>query len=397
MRSPMASFILSLAGALLLAACNESRRSPTPSNPVPVRVIKAEYQSVPDVIQAPGSVQPRRRVVLSSQLNGFVRDVRVEAGESVKAGQILITLDARDAEGQKAGTDALIAEALAALEEANKSAGVAESVRVAARASHDLASQTFTRYQKLFEARSVSSQELDEVRSRLDIAAADLAAKETMVAAAKDRLNQVQARISHAKAQSSRAEVLLGWTVIRASSDGAIAQRLVDPGSAVFPGNTLLVVESTRKPQVLASVPSVHASHLRLGLEVKVFTGQKQAAFPGQVSEIIPLSHPDTHTVQFKVDLPDDFRAPTGDYAKVVVPAGSRNALLIPQQTIRQTGQLTGVFVVDGSSTARFRLVKAVPYDSERMELLAGVEAGDRIVAGLTDRVSEGASLEIRP
>ena len=52
MWSPMASFILSLAGALLLAACNESRRSPTPSNPVPVRVIKAEYQSVPDVIQA---------------------------------------------------------------------------------------------------------------------------------------------------------------------------------------------------------------------------------------------------------------------------------------------------------------------------------------------------------
>ena len=196
---------------------------------------------------------------LSSQLNGFVRDVRVEAGESVKAGQILVTLDARDAEGQKAGTDALIAEALAALEEANKSAGVAESMRGAARASHDLASQTFTRYQKLFEARSVSSQELDEVRSRLDMAAADLAAKETMVAAAKDRLNQVQARISHAKAQSSRADVLLGWTVIRAASDGAIAQRLVDPGSAVFPGSTLLVVESTRNPQVLASVPSVHA------------------------------------------------------------------------------------------------------------------------------------------
>jgi HlyD family secretion protein len=185
--------------------------------------------------------------------------------------------------------------------------------------------------------------------------------------------------------------------VIRAASDGAIAQRLVDPGSAVFPGSTLLVVESTRKPQVLASVPSVHAPRLRLGLEVKVFTGQKQVAFPGQVSEIIPLSHPDTHTVQFKVDLPDDFRAPTGDYAKVVVPAGSRNALLIPQQTIRETGQLTGVFVVDGSSTARFRLVKAVPYDSERMELLAGVEAGDRIVTSLTDRVWEGASLEIRP
>jgi multidrug efflux pump subunit AcrA (membrane-fusion protein) len=397
MRNPIASFILSLAGFLLLAACNESRRSPTPSKPVPVRVIKAEYRSVPDAIQAPGSVQPRRRVVVSSQLNGFVRDVRVKAGESVKAGQVLVTLDARDAEGQKAGTDALMAEARAALEEASKSAAVAESMRTAARASHDLASQTLTRYQKLFEARSVSSQELDEVRARLDTAAADLAAKETMVAAAADRLNQVRARISHAQAQSTRADVLLGWTVIRASSDGAIAQRLVDPGTAIFPGSTLIVVESTRRPQVLASLPSVHASYLRLGLEVRVLMGQKQAAVLGQVAEIIPLSDPDTHTVQFKVDLPDDFRGPTGDYATVVVPAGSKNALLIPQQAIRETGQLTGVFVVDGSSTARFRLVKAVPYDSERMELLAGIEAGDRIVADLTDRLSEGASLEIRP
>src|SRR5262245_31763722 len=288
MRSPIASFILSLAGTLLLAACNESRRSPTPSTPVPVRVIKAEYRSVPDAVPAPGSVQPRRRVVVSSQLNGFVRDVRVAAGENVKAGQVLITLDARDAEGQKAGTEALIAEAGAALEEASKSAAVAESMRTAARASHDLASQTLTRYQKLFEARSVSSQELDEVRARLDMAGADLAAKETMVAAAQDRLNQARARISHAEAQSSRADVVLGWTVIRASSDGAIAQRLVDPGSAIFPGSTLLVVESTRRPQVLASLPSVQASYLRLGLEVRVLMGQKQAAVPGQVVEIIP-------------------------------------------------------------------------------------------------------------
>ena len=189
MWSPMASFILSLAGALLLAACNESRRSPTPSNPVPVRVIKAEYQSVPDVIQAPGSVQPRRRVVLSSQLNGFVRDVRVETGQSVKAGQILVTLDARDAESQKAGTDALIAEALGSPGRSDQVAGNGERARGGPCIPRP-DKPNLHRYQKLFESRSVSSQELDEVRTRLDIAAADLAAKETMVAAAKDRSPQ---------------------------------------------------------------------------------------------------------------------------------------------------------------------------------------------------------------
>ena len=98
----------------------------------------------------------------------------------------------------------------------------------------------------------------------------------------------------------------------------------------------------------------------------------------GQISEIVPLSNPATHSMQFKVDLPSNIPMPSGQFVKVEVPAGTRDALLAPRTAVRQSGQLTGMFVVDSTSKAHFRLVKIAPYDSERVEVLSGIEPGEK-------------------
>jgi HlyD family secretion protein len=383
------------AGMLPFTACGGTAPSAVSAKSVQAEVITVQSESVPTVLQAPGTVQARDRVALSSQINGSVREVRVNAGDIVAAGQVLVTLDARDADSQKDAAQASIAEAQAALAEARKGAEVAQSMRTAAKAAMDLASGTYARYQKLFETRSVSPQELDEVRARRDAAAADFAAKEAMVAAAQDRFQQVEARIAQASAQLRRADVHVGWSVVKAPSSGRIVERSVDPGSAIFPGGALITLESTSRPQILASLPTTESSHLRRGLEVRVRIPE-QPPVQGRVSEIIPISAPDSHTVQFKVDLPNGFSEVTGSYVTVEIPAGTRQALLVPIQAVRESGQLAGVFVVDSSAKACFRLVKMVSYDFERVELLAGLEPGERIIAKLTEQVTDGVSLEIR-
>jgi multidrug efflux pump subunit AcrA (membrane-fusion protein) len=385
-----------LASGGLLAACGESPKPAPAQRSIAARVITAQYQSVPAWVDAPGSVQPRNRIVLSSQINGFVRTVRVKAGDSVKAGQVLATLDAREADSQKDAAQASIQEAQAALEEAGKGALMATSMRAAAKSASELADSTFARYQKLFDAKSVSAQELDEARGRRDGAAADLATKETMVAAAADRLKQVQARIEQARAQSRRADVAVGWTVIQAPAAGRIAERSADPGSAIFPGGPLLVLETTANPQVLAEIPAEHLSALRQGLEVRVRLSEQGPPVTGRVAEIVPLSNPATHTVQFKVDLPAGVVPSPGAFARVSVPAGDRRALLVPLKAVRETGQLTGVFVVDSGSKARFRLVRTAPYDAEQFELLSGVEQGEKVVSPISDDLADGITLEAR-
>ncbi len=396
MRIPYLMFPI-LAGTLLFASCSGPAPSVAPAQSVRAEVVTLQNESVPAMLEAPGSVQPRDRIMLSSQINGFVREVRVRAGDTVTAGQVLVTLDARDADSQKDAAQASIQEAQAALVEARRGTEVARSMRTAAKAAADLATGTYARYQKLAESRSVSPQELDEMRARRDAAAADLAAKESMVAAAEDRIPQIEARIAQAGAQSRRADVYVGWTVVKAPSAGRIVERSVDPGSAIFPGGPLIAIESTSRPQVLASLPTTEAASLRNGLEVNIrIPDQAKAATQGRVSEIIPLSASGSHTVQFKVDLPADFAAVSGSFVKVAIPAGTRQALLVPIQAVRESGQLTGIFVVDGSGKARFRLVKTAPYDPQRVELLAGIEPGERIIAKLTDQIIDGISLEIR-
>ena len=396
MRKISSTVLLIVAGSLILAACGEKPKPAPAQRSMAARVITAQYQAVPSFVEAPGSVQPRNRIALSSQINGFVYGVSVKAGDLVSAGQILVTLDARDAQSQKDMAQASIEEAQAALEEARKGAQMAADTRNAARANNDLAASTFQRFQKLFDSKSVSPQELDEARARRDAAAADLAAKETMIAAAQDRLKRVQARIAQAGAQSRRADVLVGYTVLKAPATGRIAERQVDPGSAIFPGSPLLVLETTAHPQVVAEIPIARLAALHIGLEVEVRISDSGLARKGRISEIVPLSNPATHTVQFKVDLPPGATAPTGSYAKVEVPTGSRNALLVPVKAVRETGQLTGVFVVDSSSKARFRLVKLAPFDLEHVELLSGVEPGEKVVSPVSDEMTDGITLEVR-
>jgi len=396
MRTRQSVFLIP-AGALLFGACGGHTPPVAPAVPVQAEVITVQSQSIPVLLQAPGTVQARDRVVLSSQINGFVRGINVRVGDSVAAGQVLVTLDSRDAESQKEGAQAAIEEAKAALAEGRSGAQAAQSMRAAAKASADLADGTYARYQKLAESRSVSPQELDEMRARRDATAADLAAKDAMVAAAGERLRQVEARVAQAGAQLRRADVYLGWSVVKAPSAGRVVERSVDPGSAIFPGGPLITLESTSRPQVLASLPTGDAGSLRNGLEVRVrIPGQPQATVIGRVSEIIPLSTPGSHTVQFKVDLPAGVAVVSGTFVSVEISMGTRPALLVPEQAVRVTGQLAGIFVADPSGKASFRLIKAAPLDSGRMEILAGVREGERIIAKLTDQIMDGVTLEIR-
>ena len=387
-----ALLLVVLSGLSIQIACSEKKASKqeTAGQPVPASILAVQYESVRSIMEAPGTVQPRDRISLSSQINGFVRETRFRVGDIVKKDQILATLDARDAQSQKAAAQAAVDEAEAALSEARQSYQASVEMQAAAKASSELASQTLVRYQKLSESRSVSPQELDEVRTRRNASSAELASREAMVAAAQDRIKQVEAKISQAKAQSGRADVMLSWTEIKAPSSGRIIQRLADPGTAIFPGTPLLVIESIDRPQVLADVPTEHSDILHLGSTVRLRDAETGTVSEGRISEIVPLSNPATHSIQFKVDLPSNLSMPSGQFVKVELPVGTRDALLAPRAAVRQTGQLTGIFVVDSTSKARFRLVKVAPYDAERVEVFSGIQPGEKIISKLSDQITDG-------
>jgi len=385
-----------VAGLATFAGCGGEKAQEHKTLPaVQARILVMQEETVPTLLEVPGTVQPRDRVSLSSQINGFVQSITVQPGDTVAAGQLLATLDAREAESQRSGAEAGIREAEEGLAEARKAEQMSVSHRDAARANARLASETCGRFEKLFEARSVSPQELDEVRARRDAAAAELAARETAVGAAQRRIGQLEARLAQAAAQLRRADVLVGWTSIKAPSAGRVVERATDPGSAIFPGSPLLVLESVSAPQVIADIPSAQAGTLRQGLPVRILT-ESGAPTEGRVTEIVPVSSAGSHTVRFKADLPASSHARSGSFARVFIPAGERQTLLLPASAVRSTGQLTAVFVADGGSKARSRLVKTAPFDADRIEVLSGLASGERVVLNPDSQIADGVPLEIR-
>ena len=389
---PKTLILLAVSGLLIQIACGEKQGAKPAASmqPVAAATLPLRYEKIPAVLEAPGTVQARNRIALSSQINGFVLEMHVRVGDFVKKDQPLAALDASDAQSQKAAAQAAIDEAHAALSEARKALQASVELQTAAKAAADLTVKTLARYQKLAESHSVSPQELDEVRMRRNASHAELASREAMVAAAEERIKQVEARIAQAKAQSGRTDVLLSWTELKAPSSGRVVQRLVDPGTAVFPGTPLFVIESTDNPQVVADIPTEHAHALKMGSTVSLRIGDSGNISAGRISEIVPLSDPGTHSIQFKVDLPSNASMSSGQFVKVEVPDGTRNALLAPRTSVRQTGQLTGMFVVDSASKAYFRLVRIAPYDADRVEVLSGINPGEKVVSTLSDQVIDG-------
>lgn len=392
-----ALFTLLIIGLAVLTACGEEHSDAgSERTAVPVSVTSAQYQSVSSTLEVPGTVQPRKRIALASQINGFVKEMRVRAGDLVKSGQTLATLDSRDAANQKAAAESAVAEAQASLSEARQAYQAAVEMQRAAKSALNLATQTHSRYQKLFESRSVSPQEMDEINTRRDAAQAELSSREAMVVAAEDRIKQVEARISQAKAQAGRADVLVSYTRIEAPESGVVVQRSVDSGAAIFPGSPLFIIETTGKPQVLANLPTEYAGHLRIGMAIKLRSSDSAPFVQGTLSEIVPRSDPATHSIQFKVDLPADAAVVHGQYMKLAVSVGKRDALLIERSAVREAGQLTGLFVVEDESRASYRLVKTAPFDAEKLEILSGIEPGEKIILQPDDRITDGMPVEIQ-
>jgi hypothetical protein len=154
------------------------------------------------------------------------------------------------------------------------------------------------------------------------------------------------------------------------------------------------VLESKSNPQVVADLPTENIGSLHAGMKVRIRGGATGEITEGRVTEIAPISNSATHSVQFKVDLAPNASLPNGQFVKVDIPVGTRNAMLAPKDSIRETGQLTGLFVVDSTSKARFRLITSAPYDADRSEILSGVEPGEKIIVRPTSQITDGTSVK---
>lgn len=386
-------FLLSILAAATTLACSpEHATEPAAATSTPIEVRTASVARIEwtSTFDAGGIVRARQVAPIAARVMASVVDVPVRAGDVVIRGALLVALDARE---MRANLD----RATASVAAARESAIAAESDVSAAEASLTLARASHQRVAALAERRSATPHELDQ-------AVAALNGAEAQLRAARARLAAAGASRDAARAGQSAADTGVSYTRLVAPFDGVVSERLVDPGAVATPGTPLLMLEDRSALQFEVRLDDTRSGLVRAGQSVDVNLGPQDTDttwLSAQVSEIARVD-PASHAFIVKATLPKDVPARSGTYGRARFANGVRTTIAVPATAVVSRGQLAFVFVVDEKNVAHLRAVSTGDTTKDRIEVLAGLSDGERVVvappAALTDarpvRMAESAGAQ---
>jgi len=362
---------LTVVSSGVLTGCTNARRavSVPPETVSNVSIIVAQKTTVRDWVEAVGTVRATQTSQVSSQVMSNIVEIRAHEGDRVKAGQVLAILD--DAQS-RSGTD----QAMAAVTAAEKDLSAADSDLA-------LAGATLKRYQELYEKKSVSPQEFDEIKARYQSAEA--------------RRDMAQAGQAQATAGLTQARTALGYTRIRAPFAGVVTEKRADAGMLASPGMPIFTIEDTRRYRLEVTVDESELGLVRIEQVSPVtIDALRNAELSGKVVEIVPAADPASRSFLVKVELPADSRLRSGLFGRARFPSGERPALLIPQASVMERGQLQGIYVLDANQIASLRYVSLGQSAGEQIEVLSGLQGGEKLVAAPGDRELSGKRIALR-
>ncbi|MCU0226686.1 MAG: efflux RND transporter periplasmic adaptor subunit [Bryobacterales bacterium] len=331
-------------------------------------------------VEGTGTVEARTEAQIAARVMGYIQSIPVREGDRVSAGQMLVEISASEMQ-------AAVAQARAAGQEARSALAEVESAIAAAESQAKLAEATFTRMDNLHQRKSISDQEFDEATARN-------AAAQAALRMAQAKRAQVNEKIQQASAAQQAAEAQLSYLRIQAPFAGLVTARMAEPGSLASPGMPLLRIEQAGVHRLVASFPESILSAVKLGQSLPVVIDAIGLRAEGTIAEIAPTVDAATRTVALKISLPVHASMRSGLFGKASVPAGTRDSLRVPHSAVRETGQLSSVFVLDGN-VARSRMVSLGDAAEGTRAVLSGLSAGDRIVSNPPMSMRDGDPVEV--
>ena len=379
--------LLTLAGvAASLAACTSASPPADAASaaPIPVSIEPAAVGDVATIFEAGGVVQSRLTAPIASRVMAAIAEIHVRPGDRVRAGALLVSLDAREARANRTRAAAALAAAEASSRAAETDAAGADAVLQLARATHQ-------RIDTLAATRSATAQELDQAKAGLSAAEAGLRGAEARAAAA---------RAAHEAARASldAAEITSSYVQLTAPFAGVVTARAADPGVMATPGMPILTLEDPSSLQLEVRIDEARAPHVSVGQMVDVALGARGAPkddwIPARVAEIDRIDQA-SHAFAVKVDIPDAAGFRPGQFGRLRFAGSTRQALTVPTASIVRRGQLTFVFALDAESRARLRPVSIGEATGVRVEVLTGIKAGDPVVTNPPPSLTDGARVAV--
>ena len=353
------SSYLSLAiAATLWASCSSSAPKQADENPVSVEVYQPVSQDSA-FLSVSGTLSAQNSAEISTRMMANVEQIYVKTGDQVKAGQLLVRLNADDLQAKKKQVQAQISTAQLATENARRD---------------------YQRYQNLHAQQSVSDKELENMQL-------NLSAMESRLQMARQSLKEVEAMLAH--------------TYIKAPFAGKITQKNIDKGSMTQPGMPLLILEQQHEMEVTATIPESYISNVAKGDRVEVEVKSIKRKLQGTVSELSPSAtlNGGQYAMKLQLEEKQDPQLLSGMYVAIRIPNKSHvegsKKLLIDQKALVHREQLTGVYVINADHRAVLRWLRLGKTYGDQVEVLSGLNAQERVIVHAKGKLYNGRKIKI--
>lgn len=330
------SFTMLVASTLFATGCTVAAATPatTHHRDASTEFVTAVDTVITATVDATGIAAPIEQATLSTRLMATVTAVLVREGDTVRRGDVLVRLDTHDLTAKDDQARAALAAAESQAQEAERNA-----VRIRA----------------LY---------------------ADSAAPRALLDAAEARSTQTKAALAQARGAQREITAIADYGVVRAPFDGVVTHRFVDPGAFAAPGAPLVTVQDGHALRISVSTTPELAGGIVRGrmMESRI----ESTTATAKVEGVVPATGGALYTINALVDNRDG-RYTSGGTAVLLIPRGTRPAVLVPRIAIVQQGDLTGVRLLIGD-VPTLRWVRLGAEHGDRVEVLSGLQGGERVL-----------------
>lgn len=341
-RRPLRAIAIAVAAVTAAGyACHEEHTLPEPEAlpPANVSVVTAAAEGSVGREEAVGTVRPRLRATLEAKVSGRIAQLKKKPGDKVAKGEVVAVLDVQEIRAK-------LNQARAMFEQA--------------RAERD-------RYAKLLEKDAVTRQEFESIDTRFEVA----------------------------KASVQEAQSILSYAQVTAPIDGVVTHKLANEGDLASPGRPIYEVADPGSLRLEVAVPEALSGFVGIGTQIPVKLADATEPVDATVSEIAPAADPNSRTLLVKLDLPDVDGLRSGQFGRALIPTGRTEILRLPEAAIIRRGQLEIVFVVN-DGRAQLRLIKTGKRFGDRVEVVSGLEPGERVIIDGAENLLDGQPVNVK-